>query len=104
MWQSGGPDAGPRTSIARLLANRIVHVKLLEVSRRLALIGKPPVDRRRVFAATPLRLIAINGLAVPHRSARPIAMPKYGIVAGCAVRDARRVTIRSHHSTRMEQS
>jgi len=52
-WQSG--DAGPRTSIARLLPHRIVHVKLDEVSRRLALIGKQQIDLRQVLVAPPGR-------------------------------------------------
>jgi len=103
-WQSGGPDAGPRTSIARLLANRIVHVKLLEVSRRLVRIGKQQVGRRRVFAATPFCLVASDGLAVRHQAARPSGMPNYGIVAECAARVAPRIPIHSHHSTRMEHS
>ncbi|EMN1926425.1 hypothetical protein RVV18_000788 [Burkholderia ambifaria] len=50
------------------------------------------------------RLVAIDGLAVRDQAARPSGMPNYGIVAGCAVRGARRIPIRSHLSTCMEHS
>ncbi|MET3623561.1 hypothetical protein [Burkholderia ambifaria] len=100
-WQAGGRDAGPRTSIARLLPHRIVHVKLHEVSRRLVRIGK---QRSIGVKCSRHRLVAIDGLAVRDQAARPIEMPNYGIVAGCAVRGARRIPIRSHLSTCMEHS
>ncbi|WP_448167744.1 hypothetical protein [Burkholderia ambifaria] len=50
------------------------------------------------------RPVAIDGLAVRDQAARPSWLPNYGIVAGCVVRGARCIPIRSHLSTCMEHS